>query len=174
MQFDFQPMLKGEKVTLRPLRAADYDALFKVASDPLIWVQHPVRNRYEEIEFRKFFRAALASGGALVVIDNNNDEIIGSSRFFGLDAEKGEVEIGWTFLARRYWGGAFNGELKSLMLDHALRHVEHVIFIVGPANIRSQRALEKIGAIRIGDRPDASGRISRAYRISRSGAALDL
>jgi Acetyltransferase (GNAT) domain len=58
--------------------------------------------------------------------------VIGMSRFHGYDAEKSEVEIGWTFLARAYWGGTYNRELKSLMLRHALRRVRRVVFLVSP------------------------------------------
>lgn len=170
MHFDFQPVLHGKKLNLRPLRVEDFDALFEAASDPLIWEQHPAKNRHQEREFQQFFLAAMDSGGALVVIDNSNGRVIGSSRFYGFEAEKSEIEIGWTFLARRYWGGDFNRELKALMLRHALHFVEHVVFIVGPDNIRSQRAVEKIGAQRICDRPDAGGLLSRAYRVSRGDA----
>src|SRR5262249_29121245 len=96
--------------------------------------------------FREFFREALTSGGAFVVRDRKDGRIIGSSRYHGYNAMAGEVEIGWTFLARAYWGGAYNGEMKQLMLDHAFRSVNRVIFIIGPDNWRSRKAVEKIGA----------------------------
>lgn len=166
MSFDYQPILKGELVELRPLRAEDYEALYAVASDPLIWQQHPVSNRHEEAPFRSFFEASLASGGALVVLDNTAQQMIGSSRFYGYDPTRSEVEIGWTFLARTYWGGQYNGEVKRLMLRHAFRFVHTVVLLVGFQNIRSQRAVEKIGGIRVGTRPDAGGRASYVYQIS--------
>jgi RimJ/RimL family protein N-acetyltransferase len=166
MSFDYQPVLKGLLVELRPLRSDDYDDLYAVAVDPLIWEQHPVRNRHEKDTFQAFFNAALASGGALVVLDVNLQRIIGSSRFHGYDQERDEVEIGWTFLARSHWGGRYNGEVKRLMLRHAFRFVSSVVFLVGLQNIRSQRAMEKIGGIRVGTRPDASGRDSYVYQIT--------
>jgi hypothetical protein len=86
MSFDFQPTLKGELLELRPLRAEDFDDLYAVASDPLIWEQHPIRDRYKEEIFKGFFREALESGGALIVIDSRNDRVIGSSRFHGYSA----------------------------------------------------------------------------------------
>ena len=150
MSFDLQPHLKGELIELRPLKPEDWDNLFAVGSDPLIWEQHPKSDRYKEDVFRIFFREALESGGAFVVIDRKTQRIIGSTRFYGYDPEKSEIEIGWTFLARKYWGGRYNREMKELMLDHAFRFVESVIFYVGEKNIRSQRATEKIGAIRNG------------------------
>jgi RimJ/RimL family protein N-acetyltransferase len=150
MHFDLQPNLKGELIELRPLTPEDWDDLFSVASDPLIWEQHPESDRYNEEVFRAFFRGALESGGALVAIDAKTQQIIGSTRFHGYDPEKSEIEIGWTFLARKYWGGRYNREMKQLMLSHAFKFVENVVFFVGENNIRSQRATEKIGAVESG------------------------
>jgi len=150
MPFDLQPHLKGELIELRPLRPQDWNDLFAVASDPLIWEQHPESDRYKKEVFKTFFEGALESGGALVVIDTKTQQIIGSTRFHGYNPEKSEIEIGWTFLARKYWGGRYNREMKQLMLAHAFNFVENVVFFVGENNVRSQRATEKIGAIKSG------------------------
>ena len=147
--FELQPRLIGKLVEARPLKPEDWQSLFAVASDPLIWEQHPAHDRYKEDVFREFFQDALESGGAFVVLDRKTGEIIGSSRYFGLDLEKSEIEIGWTFLARSHWGGEYNRELKSLMLEHAFRFVENVVFVIGSNNIRSQKAIEKIGGARV-------------------------
>jgi len=147
---DFQPNLKGELIELRPLRPEDWDDLFAVASDPLIWEQHPESDRYKEDVFKVFFREAMECGGAFVIIDRKNQQIIGSTRFYGYAPEKSEIEIGWTFLARNYWGGRYNRELKDLMLAHAFKFVENVVFLVGENNVRSQKATERIGGIRSG------------------------
>ena len=167
MPFEFQPVLKGTLLELRPLRADDYDDLYAVAADPLIWEQHPERHRHEAATFQRFFQDGLASGGALIATDARTGRIIGSSRFDRYDADRRRIEIGWTFLARSHWGGTVNGELKSLMLGHALRFVETVVFLVGPGNVRSQRAVEKLGAVRAGERPDAFGGRSYVYAIAR-------
>jgi N-acetyltransferase len=150
MSFDLQPHLKGELIELRPLAPEDWNDLFAVASDPLIWEQHPESDRYKEEVFNVFFREALESGGAFVVIDKKSRQIIGSTRFYGYHPEKSEIEIGWTFLTRKYWGGRYNREMKKLMLAHAFKFVKNVVFYVGESNIRSQKAMEKIGAIRNG------------------------
>src|ERR1041384_7060185 len=128
MPFELQPILLSEILEVRPLRADDFEMLYEVASDPLIWEQHPDSDRYKLDVFRKFFDEAVRSGGALVVIDRENDRVIGSSRFHGYDFVRSEIEIGWTFLARSHWGGAYNRELKRLMLDHAFKFVDNVIF----------------------------------------------
>ena len=169
MPFDLQPTLHGELLELRPLRPEDFHDLYAVASDPLIWEQHPVKDRYKEEVFKGFFREALESGGALIAIDSKDGRVIGSSRFHGYDQEKSEIEIGWTFLARSHWGGIYNREMKQLMLRHAFKFVNSVIFLVGPQNLRSQRAMEKIGGVRVGSRPDASGQDSFVYQITAAG-----
>jgi RimJ/RimL family protein N-acetyltransferase len=150
MSFDLQPHPKGELIELRPLTPEDWQNLFAVASDPLIWEHHPESDRYKEEVFKVFFREALESGGAFVVIDKQSQQIIGSTRYYGYDPEKSEIEIGWTFLARKYWGGRYNREMKQLLLNHAFKFVDSVVFFVGEKNFRSQRAMEKIGAIREG------------------------
>lgn len=141
-----QPVLEDERVRLRPLADSDWDALFAVAADPLIWEVHPAHDRWREPVFRRFFADALASGGALVVEDRATGAVIGSSRFDSTRAGPGEVEIGWTFLARAWWGGAANRSMKRLMVGHALASLDRAIFVVGEDNGRSRRALEKIGA----------------------------
>jgi len=158
---DRQPTLEGPKLLLRPLRAEDWDALFAVASDPLIWEVHPAHDRWQEPVFRAFFDDALAHGGALAVIDkaanDSGGAIIGSSRYQWLEeADRGSVEIGWTFLAREYWGGAANRELKRLMVSHALASIAECRFVVGESNWRSRRAMEKIGG-RLTDRSESRG-----------------
>jgi RimJ/RimL family protein N-acetyltransferase len=166
--FDLQPILKGELLELRPLLPEDFDSLYAVASDPLIWELHPARNRYEKSVFREFFREAMESGGPLIAVDSKAGSVIGSSRFHGYDPQKSVIEIGWTFLARAYWGGVYNGEMKQLMLRHAFQFVDSVLFVVGPQNLRSRRAVEKIGGVLIGSRTDANGRENVVYQITRA------
>jgi N-acetyltransferase len=170
--FDLQPVLTGELIELRPLAPADWEPLFAAASDPLIWEQHPENDRYREEVFRRFFDGALASKGAFAIVERKSGRIIGSSRYCNLDREHSEVEIGWTFLERAFWGGAFNRELKSLMLEHAFRFVDRVVFVVGETNLRSQKALGKIGASfwKRKPRPEAGGRTDVVFAITKGGA----
>jgi N-acetyltransferase len=170
--FDLQPNLTGTRVELRPLRPDDYPALYAVASDPLIWEQHPANDRYKEDIFKEFFRKALDSGGALVALDRKNGMMIGSSRFFNHNPERSEIEIGYTFLARSHWGGAYNGEVKQIMLRHAFQFVDRVVFLVGPENWRSRKAVEKIGGVLVGSCLNAEGRDSVLYEIRRTAFAV--
>ena len=165
MPFDLQPTLTGELIELRPLRRDDFEELYAAASDPLIWEQHPDPERYTREVFQRYFDGALQSGGAFAVIDRRTGTIIGSSRYHDYNEPAGEVEIGWTFLERAYWGGTYNREMKQLMLAHAFRFVRRVVFLVGPDNIRSQRAMEKIGGVRAGRRVNAAGLESVVFEI---------
>jgi N-acetyltransferase len=165
MAFDLQPHLESELIELRPLLPGDWDELFAVASDSLIWEQHPEPDRYKEDVFIIFFKDALESGGAFVIVDRKTEHIIGSTRFYGYDPEKSEIEIGWTFLARRFWGGRYNAEMKRLLLIHAFKFVESVVFFVGEDNVRSQKAMEKIGAIKAGTATRAYGNHPLALNI---------
>jgi N-acetyltransferase len=131
---------------MRPLREDDWDALFAAASDPLIWEVHPYNDRWQEPRFRSYFDEGMASGGALMVIDNESGAVIGNSRFANYEKDRNEIEIGWTFLVRSVWGGAYNREMKALMLTHAFQYFDSVRFNIGASNVRSRGAIEKIGA----------------------------
>jgi N-acetyltransferase len=144
--FDFQPQLTGDLLIMRPATAGDHDALFAIGSDPLVWELHPEEDRYQESVFRSYFEDGLASGGALVAICRATGEVAGWSRYSTEYVQPGEVEIGWTFLGRAYWGGAYNRDMKNVMLQHAFRFADRVIFRVGEKNLRSRRAVEKLGA----------------------------
>ncbi len=166
MTFDLQPTLAGALVRLRPLRPDDFDALYAVAADPLIWEQHHDKTRSQETGFARFFAEAMASGGALLVSDARTGQVIGSSRYHGYHAARSEIEIGWTFLARSHWGGRYNGEMKHLMLQHAFQFVENVVFLIAPDNVRSQRAAQKIGAEQVGTRPTGDGRDNLVFQLT--------
>ena len=145
---DLQPTLTGPTVIVRPIAAADWSELFAAASDPEIWKVHPRSDRYTEPAFGLFFDSALESKAAFVFVDRATNRLIGSSRYYGHDPERSEIEIGWTFVVRSHWGGATNREVKRLMLDHAFGFVDTVVFWVGEKNWRSQGAMTKIGGVR--------------------------
>jgi RimJ/RimL family protein N-acetyltransferase len=149
--FDLQPSIQNDLIRLEPLRTGDFEALYAVASDPRIWEQHPSKDRYTREVFAGFFNSGIESGGALRVIDNTIGELIGSSRYYHLDEAQRKVSVGYTFLARSRWGRHFNRALKQLMLDHAFKFVDRVTFQVGRDNLRSRKAMEKLGGVYIGE-----------------------
>ena len=162
---DLQPLLNGPTLTLRPLRVDDFDALYAAASDPLIWEQNPEPTRYQRDVFRKFFDSGIESKGALAVIDRANGQMIGTSRYYDWESAKREIAIGYTFLARAYWGGATNREMKELMLSHIFQWADTVWFHIGADNWRSRKALEKIGGTlsHQGERPVAGKMVPYCY-----------
>jgi N-acetyltransferase len=147
-QPDFQPTLTGPTVIVRPISPDDWSELFAAGSDPEIWKVHPIPDRYTEPAFRTYFDDAIASKMAFVFVDRATSRLIGSSRYYGHDSEHSEIEIGWTFIVRSHWGGKTNREVKRLMLDHAFKFVDTVIFWVGESNWRSQGAMTKIGGVK--------------------------
>ena len=169
---NWQPTLTGRLLELRPLQDADFEALYAAARDPLIWKQHPETDRHTRPVFRRYFDTAMHSKGAFAVVERESGRVIGSSRYWNHDQETDEIEIGWTFLEREFWGGVYNRELKRLMLDHAFQFVARVVFVVGENNVRSRKAVEKIGGryVRTIQRPDRHGTMipNVVYAIERS------
>lgn len=163
---DLQPVLIGDLVELRPLRSDDFDKLYAVASDPRIWEQHPESTRYRKDVFSAFFDGAINSAGAFLILDRSTGQVIGSSRYYGHDPVKREIEIGWTFLACSHWGGRYNGEVKQLMINHAFGFVDRIVFLVGVNNVRSQRAVERIGGRKTGTRVSENSVDSVIYEIT--------
>jgi RimJ/RimL family protein N-acetyltransferase len=151
MTFELQPRLQNELIKLEPLDADDFERLYAVASDPLIWEQHPSSDRYQRPVFENFFKGAMESRGAFRVIDNTNGELIGSSRYSDYDESHRQISVGYTFIARSRWARHYNLALKTLMLDHAFKFVDRVTFKVGINNWRSRKAMEKLGGIYIGE-----------------------
>jgi RimJ/RimL family protein N-acetyltransferase len=176
MTFNLQPALEDAWIRLRGLKSEDFEPLYAVASDPLIWEQHPNRDRYQRDVFATYFKGAMESGGAFLVSDASTGQVIGSSRYYDLHAAQRSVAIGYTFIARQYWARGYNRRLKTLMLDHAFQFVDQVEFHVGANNLRSRKAMEKLGGTLVGEvtmsyygepsRPNVIYRISKAEWVT--------
>lgn len=144
--FNLQPEILEDDVTkLIPLQENHFDELYKVASDPLIWKQHPIKDRYRKEVFKPFFDAAINSKGAFLILDKKTNEIIGTSRYYDYNPEKSSVAIGFTFIGRKFWGGPYNKSAKKLLIDYAFQNVNAIFFHIGAENIRSQKAVLKLG-----------------------------
>lgn len=148
--FDLQPThLENDFVKLSPLQEDDFEALYHVASDPLVWEQHPNKLRYQREVFQNYFEGALFSKGAFLIRQSKTNEVVGSSRFYDYDEKENAVMIGYTFIGRKFWANEYNKALKKLMLDYAFQYIEKVYFHIGAYNYRSQKAIEKIGALKV-------------------------
>ncbi|MFN8253651.1 MAG: GNAT family N-acetyltransferase [Ferruginibacter sp.] len=169
---NLQPFLQNELVTATPLQQKDFEALYAAASDPLIWEQHPNKNRWQLAEFTNYFKGAMESSGAFLVTDTKTDEVIGSSRYVD-DKLKGELSIGYTFFKRSHWGTGHNKALKQLMLAHAFQYTGIVYFYIGAVNKRSQIAITRIGAQKIREEETAyygeAPKLDYIYAIEKDG-----
>lgn len=171
INFNLQPVLENDFLRLTPLEDKDFDELYAVAADPLIWEQHPNKDRWKREVFENFFKGAIESKGAFKIIDKKNNAVIGSSRFYKTGKDNSEIAIGYTFFARSYWGGKYNPSVKKLMLDHVLQFVDYVLFHIGALNIRSQKAIERLGAVKIAEEEIAyygeASKLNFVYRLDK-------
>lgn len=169
---NLQPTLENETIKLVPLKETDFETLYKVASDPLIWEQHPNKDRWKREVFQNFFKGAMESGGAFLIYDAQTGEVIGSSRYYDLDERKKQIAIGYTFYARSHWGGKYNSAAKALMMNYAFKHVDSVLFHIGALNLRSQKAIEKLGAVKIDEQEieyyGEESKLNFIYQIKKS------
>ena len=150
MIFDIQPNhLQNQLIRLTPLKETDFDDLYTVASNPKVWEQHPNPNRYKLEDFTNYFKGAIESKGAFLILDATTNETVGCSRFYDYNKETNSVLIGYTFIGTKFWGNGYNKALKKLMIDYAFQSVDKVYFHIGAFNIRSQKAIEKIGAVKV-------------------------
>ena len=105
MPFDLQPVfLHNNILKLIPLQESDFEELYAVASDPLVWEQHPNKLRYRREVFQNYFEGAMLSKGAFLIRDAQTNEVIGSSRFYDYNADDSSVLTGYTFIGRQFWG----------------------------------------------------------------------
>jgi len=152
LDFNLQPeILENEIIKLIPLHEDHFAALYEVASDPLIWDQHPIKDRYQKDVFKTFFETAITSNGAFLILDQKTNEVIGTTRFYDYNPEKSNVGIGYTFIGRKFWGGPYNQSTKKLLIDYAFHNVDAILFHVGAENFRSQKAVLKLGAVKINE-----------------------
>lgn len=149
---NWQPIhLESDILKLVPLTGSDFDNLFEVAADPLIWEQHPTKDRYKKEVFQLFFDGAVASKTSFLIIDTITNKLIGSTRYYDYRPEQASIAVGYTFLSRAYWGSVYNKTSKKLLLDYAFQYVDKVYFHIGANNMRSQKAILNISAHKIGE-----------------------
>jgi RimJ/RimL family protein N-acetyltransferase len=149
---NLQPTLENQLLRLSPLTEDDFEPLFAIASDPLIWEQHPNYDRYKREVFQIYFDSAIESKGAFLVTDKRTNKLIGCTRFYEYDPEHSSIAIGYTFLIREYWGGDYNRSMKGLLLDYAFKFVDSVRFHIGANNLRSQKGTLKLGVRKIAEK----------------------
>lgn len=171
MSFSIPPILENDKVILYPLQEDDFEALYAVASDPRVWEQHPNKDRWKKEVFRTYFEGAILSKGAFKIIDKSTNKIAGSTRIYDYNEQDNSVLIGYTFFGTQYWGKGFNPSVKALMLDYLFGFVSRVYFHIGAVNIRSQIAIGRLNAKKVGEQEVAYfgelPKLNYVYRIEK-------
>jgi RimJ/RimL family protein N-acetyltransferase len=175
---NIQPVLENDRVILYPLQENDFDALYASASDPKIWEQHPNKDRWKKVVFQTFFNGAMQSKGAFKIEDKTNGEVIGSTRFYDYNSEESSIFIGYTFYTVSSWGKGINPGVKSMMLDYAFQFVSKVCFHIGADNIRSQIAIERLGAVKVAEQQvtyfGESPKLNFVYEINKESWKTDI
>lgn len=170
---NIQPVLENERVLLTPLKSDDFETLYKVASDPKIWEQHPNKDRWNREVFATFFEGALQSKGAFKIIDKETGNTIGSTRYYDYNPDENRIFIGYTFYAAECWGTGINSAVKKLMLNYIFDFTDKVNFHIGANNIRSQIAIGRIGAQKTGEEEvhyfGEAKKLNFVYEIKKSG-----
>ncbi len=163
--------MENEKAILYPLKEKDFELLYTIASDPEIWEQHPNKDRWKKEVFRTFFDGAMKSKGAFKIVDKATGNTIGSTRIYGYNEQESSIFIGYTFYSVQYWGKGINKLVKATMLDYIFQFVSKVYFHIGANNIRSQVAIERIGAEKISEQEvtyfGEAPRLNFVYEISK-------
>ena len=175
MFFDLQPdFLQDDLIKLLPLQEYDFEKLFEVASDPLVWEQHPNPNRYKLEDFTNYFKGAIISKGAFLILDSFTNEVVGCSRYYDFNKDDNSVLIGYTFIGLKFWGKGYNKALKKIMLQYAFQFVDKAYFHIGSSNYRSQKAIEKIGAAKVDEFEvvyyGEASKLNFVYQISKNSS----
>ena len=151
MQINIQSILENDDVVLYPLQEQDFQQLYSVASNPEIWEQHPNKDRWKEDVFQTFFDGAMQSKGAFKIVDKSSQKVLGSTRFYDYSEQTDSIFIGYTFYDTAWWGKGVNQAVKNLMLNYIFQFVSKVNFHVGSENIRSQIAVQRLGAVKVAE-----------------------
>ncbi|BCM90092.1 virulence protein [Abditibacteriota bacterium] len=169
--------LENEWVRLEPLRLHHLDALWEVGQDPCVWehfwLQFRVKDDMESFIHFYLKREEQQEGLAFAVWDKTHALFVGATTFLDFQPTRRAVEIGSTWLGHASWGSLINPAMKFLMLQHAFESLGlmRVQLKTDIRNLRSQRAMEKLGATREGtlrknmQRPDGSWRDSVYFSI---------
>ena len=141
-------ILENEIVKLRQTKKEDFDKLFKLGGKKEIWEQHSNKDRYKKSVFLKYFNQGIKNKfGSLTIISKDDGKIVGWTRLYDFDETVPTIKIGYTFLGKSYWGLDINYNSKKLILNYLFGFLDLVCFDIFEKNIRSQKAVQKLGGV---------------------------
>lgn len=155
MSLDVKPVeLSGEGVRLEPLSQDHAQGLYNRGRSAQDWAYMPRSCFIDQADVRQWIDEALAADKqqAFAIVETQKNKVVGSTRYLNVRPEHRSVEIGWTWLGQEWQRTGLNTEVKLLLLIHAFERLGcvRVEFKTDGRNLRSQRALERIGATREG------------------------
>ena len=144
--------LEDELIRLEPITLEHIQQMLPLSSDSDVWRWYTEDLTHPE-DLKKWMMKLLdaSRGGSQMtyaVLSKSTNEVVGSSSYGHIDWEEHCIEIGWTWLAKKYIGTGINKHMKFLMLQHAFStmQIERLELRTDEDNIRSRKAMEKIGA----------------------------
>ncbi len=147
-------VLRGDLVSLEPLAQEHAQGLYNRGRTVDDWRYMPRSSFIDMADVRQWIEEALAAPNQLpfVMVETGKGKAVGSTRYLNIRPEHRSLEIGWTWLGQEWQRTGINTEAKLLLLAHAFERLGclRVEFKTDARNLRSQRALERIGATREG------------------------
>ena len=160
-------ILKSNKITLLPLEKEHLDDLFVASSNKEIWALTSVDYSVKDVFYPNFNKALTDRDNGIaypfIIVHNESDTIIGTTRLLEIHPNDRKIEIGVTWIGKEFWGTTINLECKLLLLEYCFETLKanRVQFRAKDNNLRSRRAIEKIGGILEGvlrkDKVEANG-----------------
>lgn len=151
--------LEGITISLMPLEVKHKEELFEVLKSPEVWKYSwrkvSTVEDIEQILMIAVHNKKIGKHIPFIVKDKLNGQVLGTTQICSIDQVNRNVEIGWTWLSPNVWRTKVNTECKFLLLKYCFEElkVNRVQFSVSGENIRSQKAVERIGATKEGTFP---------------------
>ncbi|MEV6912983.1 GNAT family protein [Amycolatopsis sp. NPDC051071] len=161
--------LTGERVRLEPLTPGHAKGLFEAGADPEIWTWLSLRQPRDVAAAEAMVDDILADTGrrAWAQLDTRTGEVAGTTSFYGISARHKTLSLGYTWIGTPWHRTGLNRESKLLLLRHAFDDLgaHRVAWETDIRNLRSQKAIERLGAQREG--------VLRAHRVRPDGTVRD-
>lgn len=169
--FTQPPTLANERVLLKPLSEEDYEGLYAIGLEPLLWAVS-INSIVSQEDLQRYLKTAIEQRQhrqalPFTIIDKTNNQIAGCTRYGNISFEHKRLEIGWTWLGIKFQKTGLNRACKYELLQYAFEtlHMQRVELKTDALNMKSREAMRKMGATEEG--------ILRRHMITESGRSRD-